>query len=52
MTLAVADLVTPPISTDAVTVNVADEVTAVGVPEIVPDVGSKIKPAGKVPLIE
>ena len=43
---------TPPITTSAVIVKFAAEVVAVGVPEIVPDIASNIRPAGKVPVIE
>jgi uncharacterized membrane protein HdeD (DUF308 family) len=46
----VAVLVTPAISTVAVIVYVADALTVVGVPEIVPVVVSKTSPAGRVPV--
>ena len=45
-----AVLVSPAISTIAVIVYVAEEVTAVGVPEIVPVAVSKTNPVGRVPV--
>ena len=51
VTSAETVLVTPPISTEAVMVYVADGVIVVGVPEIVPVAGSKLSPAGSCPLI-
>jgi hypothetical protein len=51
VTFVVAVFVSDPIWTDAVIVNVAEVVTVVGVPEIVPVAVSKAIPAGIVPLI-
>jgi hypothetical protein len=51
VTFVVAVFVSDPIWTDAVIVNVAEVVTVVGVPEIVPVAVSKAIPAGRVPLI-
>jgi hypothetical protein len=51
VTFVVAVFVSGPIWTDAVIVNVAEVVTVVGVPEIVPVAVSKAIPAGRVPLI-
>jgi hypothetical protein len=45
-----AVFVTPAISTVAVIVYVADAVTAVGIPEMVPVAVSKVSPAGRVPV--
>ena len=42
----------PPISTEAATVNVSLAESDVGVPEIIPFVASKVKPAGNVPEME
>jgi hypothetical protein len=44
-------LVSEPICTEAVIVNVAEAVTVSGVPEIVPVAVSKSRPAGSIPLI-
>lgn len=52
LTSVVADVVVPPMTTVAVMVKVAFAVTAEGVPEIVPVVGSNTNPVGRVPLIE
>ena len=49
-TVVEAVFVTPAISTFAVIVYVADAVTAVGIPEMVPVAVSKISPAGRVPV--
>jgi hypothetical protein len=49
-TVVDAVCVSPAISTAAVIVYVADVVTAVGVPEIVPVAVSKVSPAGSVPV--
>jgi hypothetical protein len=49
-TVVDAVCVSPAISTAAVIVYVADEVTAVGIPEIVPVAVSKVSPAGSVPV--
>jgi hypothetical protein len=46
-----AVLVSEPISTVAVIVNVVAAVTVSGVPEIIPVAVSKLRPAGRVPLI-
>ena len=51
VTFVVAVFVSEPIWTDAVIVNVAEAVTVSGVPDIVPVVVSKARPAGSVPLI-
>ena len=48
----VAVLATPPISADAVIVNVSTVANVVGVPEIVPVAVSNSRPAGRVPEIE
>ena len=45
-----AVLVSPAILTIAVIVYVAEDVTAVGVPEMVPVAVSKVRPAGRVPV--
>jgi hypothetical protein len=50
-TLVEAVLVSEPIWTVAVTVNVAAAVTVSGVPEMVPVAVSKLRPAGRVPVI-
>jgi hypothetical protein len=51
LTFVEAVLVSEPISTDAVIVNVDVAVAVSGVPEIVPVAVSKLRPAGRVPLI-
>ena len=51
VTFVEAVLVSEPISTDAVIVNVVAAVTVSGVPEIIPVTVSKLRPAGRVPLI-
>jgi hypothetical protein len=51
VTVVEAVLVSEPICTDAVIVNVAAAVTVSGVPEIVPVAVSKLRPDGRVPLI-
>jgi hypothetical protein len=51
VTFVEAVLVSEPISTDAVIVNVVAAVTVSGVPEIIPVAVSKLRPAGRVPLI-
>jgi hypothetical protein len=50
VTFVEAVLVSEPICTDAVIVNVAAAVTVSGVPEIVPVAVSKTSPAGRVPV--